>query len=276
MADLKLNQVRIQLAPTRADHVLRQVDFDAFSDGLTGSIVVPYGFRKDNGIAISQTDVEIYTFTGNFQYGVVPLSGQIGKSAIRLSSPLTAGTLTMDVTIDGSKITPAAPEDSLSLVLGGTAGIAAPIKTVDIGLNTATSSGTSQPYMQQDTYTILISQGGAPGFGPGDAKLQVTSVRGDDVASVDLTAFATPILLTPRGVEINIADDGAVPGQVSAGDTWTIAVGSDRSKAYTFNDNDVTDYEVDAMEDFGIMLTSDGSWAPTTATIECELYIKTV
>jgi hypothetical protein len=62
-------------------------------------------FSYRGGFAASQNDVEIYEAAGSFQQVVMPSAGSIVKHTLQSSSARTAGSLTAEPTIDGTKVT---------------------------------------------------------------------------------------------------------------------------------------------------------------------------
>jgi hypothetical protein len=63
-------------------------------------------FRYDGGLAISQTDVEPYEASGLFQRILMPKAFHLLAITVQLTADRTAGSLVVEPTIDGTKLTP--------------------------------------------------------------------------------------------------------------------------------------------------------------------------
>ena len=77
---------------------------------------VPVKYAYLGGIAISQTDTEAYEVNGVFQRIVMPFAGSIVRTTLQASAARSAGTLTAEPTINGTK----AVANDLDLALDGT------------------------------------------------------------------------------------------------------------------------------------------------------------
>ena len=73
-------------------------------------------YLRYNGIDVSQTDQIVYQSAGNFDGIVMPAAGSLVKATLQSVSARTAGTLTVEPTIDGTK----AANSALDLILDGT------------------------------------------------------------------------------------------------------------------------------------------------------------
>lgn len=96
------------------------------------------------------------------------------------------------------------------------------------GDDTATSGGTYTG-TQNQTYTVEVTTGGAPGT----AQITVTSTKGDGSGPHTVTAFGTPIAIGSNGVTISFADGGDTV--LTLGDKWTIACTKSVSGNYAEN-----------------------------------------
>jgi hypothetical protein len=90
----KADQVYLQVDPTDDRHATNKKWVE---DNIQWSLV-KYEFRRDNGLAPSQTDIVIYEGKGTSDYIVVPGNCYILKSFIKLATgTVAAGTLTMQI-----------------------------------------------------------------------------------------------------------------------------------------------------------------------------------
>lgn len=80
-----------------------------------GMVPVPIKFAYLGGIAVSQTNTKPYEVNGVFQGIVMPANGSIVKTSVQVSSSRTAGSLTVEPTIAGAKVT----ANDLDLVING-------------------------------------------------------------------------------------------------------------------------------------------------------------
>ena len=78
-------------------------------------VPLAYKFIYQGGFPISQTDVELYEANGSLQRIVMPSNGSLVKATMQATSDRTAGTLTAEPTIDGTKVT----ENALDMVFDG-------------------------------------------------------------------------------------------------------------------------------------------------------------
>jgi len=121
MGILKTDQVYIKDAPTVQKHGVSKEFLEG--SGWASTTGYKYEFRRDNGIAISQTNIAIYEAKGLFPSIILPSDGQIIKSFMRVTSPRTAGTLTLKIrktTPPGSPTIIVPGGDSLDIVINGT------------------------------------------------------------------------------------------------------------------------------------------------------------
>lgn len=72
-------------------------------------------FVYRGGFAVSQTDVEFFSAGGAFQQVLMPSAGSMVKTTLQSSAARTAGTLTAEPTINGTKVT----ANDLDLTLDG-------------------------------------------------------------------------------------------------------------------------------------------------------------
>ena len=130
-------------------------------------------------------------------------------------------TLAVSGTYDGSLKDDVISDKYTVTVLntGGVPTLSDPVKTVSTGDTTATKPASVNDHHfdaeLNDTYTIEVITGGAPGV----AEVKVTSIRGDDVAVVAVSAFGVNIGIGAKGLKIVFVDGGS--GLLTVGDTWT-------------------------------------------------------
>ena len=91
--------------PSAANPVMTNLDRD--------KVASPIKFRYSGGFPISQTDVEVYEAAGSFQRILMPSAGSIVKATLQSTADRTAGTLTAEPTLNGTK----AVNDALDMVL---------------------------------------------------------------------------------------------------------------------------------------------------------------
>ena len=121
MGTLKTDQIYIENAPSIQKHGINKEFLEG--SGWASTTGYKYEFRRDNGLAASQTNIAMYELKGLFPDIIVPSDGQIIKSFIRITSPRTAGTLTLKIrktTPPGSPTIIVPSGDSLDLVIDGT------------------------------------------------------------------------------------------------------------------------------------------------------------
>jgi len=115
MGELKVEQLKIQDTPTQDYHAVTK---EYFEDNVSASYSVCRAkFRKDNGIAAGQSEVPMYEDSGHFENVLVNGEHRLIKTSIRLTAARTAGTLTMHISKNGSKIT---SSTALELTIDGT------------------------------------------------------------------------------------------------------------------------------------------------------------
>ena len=179
-------------------------------------------------------------------------AAQSHSVAINGSAVATSGdTLAVSGTYEGSLKDDVISDQYTVTVLntGGVPTLSDPVKTVSTGDTTATKPASVDDHHfdaeLNDTYTIEVITGGAPGV----AEVKVTSVRGDDVAVVAVTAFATNIAIGTKGLKIVFVDGGS--GVLTLGDTWTYAVVPSTARISIYSDSQKDDVPSRVFPGFG-------------------------
>ena len=121
MVEYRADQVRVGILPTDYYHVVPLGYLGSVP--LINSSMTHYTFRRDNGLAISQTNAQMWDSIGYFDHIILPADCHFIKTQLRVISPRTAGTLTLKYRLTRGVDPPAiivSSGDSLDLVIDGT------------------------------------------------------------------------------------------------------------------------------------------------------------
>jgi hypothetical protein len=211
MVDFRFQQVHLVDSATESWHAVRYGDI-----ALTSKAIRSVKFRVDGGLVQNTSNFEPFDANGIFQDAKAYDDGQIVAATLRTTAPWTAGSLTMGIVINGSRVV-AATDLDLAIEEWGDAGKEVffdsaldQVRTGDAGI-TVTFDHTTETVTATGAHGLVDDD---PLFFSTGGSLPAELAAGDTYYAINVSGLDFQVSDVPAGAVIAFTDNGAGTNRV--------------------------------------------------------------